>query len=113
MTFCYILPIYYLNEFIILGTRGELLKTRLLVSSTYGTKVLNNEDQLSTIFDHWKNHLNVEYVMVTEDLINDGNHNFHSIFSIYIQKKCQMTEFRTAHCDLTEKKIKISIFLQE
>jgi hypothetical protein len=86
-----------------------LLKTRLLVSSTYGTKVLNNEDQLSTIFDHWKNHLNVEYVMVTEDLINDGNHNFHSIFSIYIQKNCQMTEFRTAHCDLTEK-IKFSIF---
>ena len=81
-----------------------MLKTRLLVSSTYGTKVLNNEDQLSTIFDHWKNHLNVEYVMVTEDLINDGNHNFHSIFSIYIQKNCQMTEFRTAHCDLTEKK---------
>ena len=60
-----------------------MLKTRLLVSSTYGTKVLNNEDQLSTIFDHWKNHLNVEYVMVTEDLINDGKHNFHSTFSIY------------------------------
>ena len=79
-----------------------MLKTRLLVSSTYGTKVLNNEDQLSTIFDHWKNHLNVEYVMVTEDLINDGNHNFNSIFSKY--KKCQIPEFRTAHCDLMEKK---------
>ena len=55
-----------------LGTRGELLKTRLLVSSTYGTKVLNNEDQLNEIFQDWKNHLNEEYVMFTEDLINDG-----------------------------------------
>ena len=64
-----------------------MLKTRLLVSSTYGTKVLNNEDQLRTIFDQWKNHLNVEYVMVTEDLINDGNNNFYSIFSIQQQIK--------------------------
>lgn len=55
-----------------LGTRGELLKTRLLVSSTYGIKVLNNEEQMNDIFDSWKNHFNEDYVIFAEDLINDG-----------------------------------------
>ena len=60
-----------------------MLKTRLLVSSTYGTKVLNNEEQLNGIFKEWKNHLNEEYVMFTEDLINDGKSGNITVFSLF------------------------------
>ena len=81
--------------FLNLGTRGELLKTRLLVSSTYGTKVLNNEDQLDGIFKEWKNHLNEEYVMFTEDLINDGKSNrMKTFFGRFLNMKFKTLKFR-------------------
>ena len=55
-----------------LGVRGEVLKVRLLVSSTYGLKVLNNEEMLADIFKSWTESLNQSYVSLVEDLINDG-----------------------------------------
>lgn len=55
-----------------LGIRGELLKTRLLMSSTYGLKVINNEEQLGELFRLWKTKFNEAYVLLVEDLLNDG-----------------------------------------
>jgi len=55
-----------------LGIRGEVLKVRLLVSSTYGLKVLNNEEMLEDIIKSWTEHLNQSYVSLVEDLVSDG-----------------------------------------
>jgi hypothetical protein len=55
-----------------LGTRGQLLKTRFVLSSTFGVKLLNNDDNLNAMFQLWTNGLNEEYVVMVENLINDG-----------------------------------------
>ena len=48
-----------------------MLKTRLLASSTYGLKILNQETKVQELFDQWSN-LYETYVALVEDLINDG-----------------------------------------
>ena len=48
-----------------------MLKTRLLASSTYGIKVLNDDSKVEEIFIQWRD-LYETYVALVEDLINDG-----------------------------------------